>query len=223
MQTHTRVAILYSGRFYGDYTPTWYAHHLSHIIWPNNASVYITITSDNWCHAPVSVHNALRNGRVDIVQQTFALQVATAFHGWPKLQARFIPHNQNSITLPKLYEMLANTHRQIHLKRSGFYQSLYHKWYLQWSHYGHVDHFLREHSWRHDVLVRMRLDIAFERPPHLPQLRDLTDSHVFGLGYYAKVSFQVNLGGERCDEQGRKLISREAILEKVRTQSNKTA
>ena len=46
-----KVAVLYSGRFYGNATPSaWVASHLKNLIRPNAASVFVAVSVDNWCH-----------------------------------------------------------------------------------------------------------------------------------------------------------------------------
>jgi hypothetical protein len=46
-----RTAILYSGRFYGELTPSWIDHHLESLIVPNNASVFVVADAWNCLHA----------------------------------------------------------------------------------------------------------------------------------------------------------------------------
>ena len=44
------VAVVYSGRWYSTrLPPAWAENHLSHLIRPNNASVYVTVGALNWC------------------------------------------------------------------------------------------------------------------------------------------------------------------------------
>lgn len=218
-----KVAVLYSGRFYGEYTPMWYGHHLDTVIRPNNATVFITVDVDNWCHAPLSVRDALKNRSLDAAQAAFERQVRTAFKNWPLLHSRFIPPNtwatDPAITnmerlKSRLHGMYQGAALRNHIRRSSLVESLIVKWYEQWLHHSHVDHFMRQHESHHDVLVRLRLDLVFPKPPLLPPPSVLSDTTVYAISVYAKVSLNHSIMGVRCDDDGRDLESREHALQK---------
>ena len=64
--TLPRIALLYSGRWFGSgnqeigwaVTKRWVENHLTHVIQPNNASVFMVVSSSNWCGPPAGAIGA---------------------------------------------------------------------------------------------------------------------------------------------------------------------
>ena len=96
-----RVAVLYSGRFYGTATPNWFANQLQNLIIPNNASVFFVSDVQNWCNAPANVQTALAEGSAIgflNAAREFEDQVRRQFAEWGDVHAMLLPetHKQGS-------------------------------------------------------------------------------------------------------------------------------
>ena len=89
------VAVLYSGRFYGELTaPEWSKDHLNNLIVPNRAAVFVVVDPVNVCDTSGAVQRAL--GRANSSKWEAAslalLQEARAiFGGWDHLYAKVVP------------------------------------------------------------------------------------------------------------------------------------
>ena len=89
------VAVLYSGRFYGELTaPEWSKDHLNNLIVPNRAAVFVVVDPVNVCDTSGAVQRAL--GRANSSNWEAAslalLQEARAvFGGWDHLYAKVVP------------------------------------------------------------------------------------------------------------------------------------
>ena len=89
------VAVLYSGRFYGELTaPEWSKDHLNNLIVPNRAAVFVVVDPVNVCDTSGAVQRAL--GRANSSKWEEAslalLQEARAiFGGWDHLYAKVVP------------------------------------------------------------------------------------------------------------------------------------
>jgi hypothetical protein len=98
-----RVAVIYSGRWYGTATPqSWVENHLKRLIVPNKASVFVVTDADNWCHAPDGVRAKLSpnesyaayDASSEAFQEAsrhFAAGVAHVFRSWSDVHASLLP------------------------------------------------------------------------------------------------------------------------------------
>ena len=117
-----RVAVLYSGRFYGGLTQRWFDNHIDHFIRPNNASVFLAVSLTNWCDArpearatftaaggAAAFANADERVRAaeEKMLQSLQLQAVRAFHGWPYLFTSLVTAEQVNAT-GKLEYLLAD-------------------------------------------------------------------------------------------------------------------
>ena len=88
------VAVLYSGRFYGELTlPAWSKDHLDNLIVPNGAAVFVVVDPVNLCDKSSAVQRAisLPNASKWETASLALLQEATAvFGGWPNLYAKVV-------------------------------------------------------------------------------------------------------------------------------------
>ena len=89
------VAVLYSGRFYGELTsPAWSKDHLENLIVPNSAAVFVVADPLNVCDKSSAVQHAvtLSNSFKWETASLALLQEAKAvFGGWPNLYAKVVP------------------------------------------------------------------------------------------------------------------------------------
>lgn len=94
-----RVAILYSGRWFGQGTSIgwattmqWAQNHLEHVIKPNNASIYLVASSSNWCGPSSEAQQSQGSSSNDAILQR---ETRAAFRGWPDLHAALIPAQED--------------------------------------------------------------------------------------------------------------------------------
>ena len=87
-----KVAVVYSGRFFGPLTLRWIDNHLQHLIHPNRATVIVVSDLLNWCHAPLAAHLALAAGENgwQEAKRIFAKEVDAAFSDWPFIHAELL-------------------------------------------------------------------------------------------------------------------------------------
>ena len=90
-----KVAVLYSGRFLGPRLMSyWIQNQLAMLIVPNNASVFVVVSEENWCHVgaeALAAANASRSARVAALLRQ---DVRAAFSGWPHLHVSLLPQNR---------------------------------------------------------------------------------------------------------------------------------
>ena len=89
------VAVLYSGRFYGELTSSeWSRDHLENLIVPNRAAVFVLVDPVNVCDTSSAVQHAVRQSNSSKWQTASLalLQEAKAvFGGWTNLYAKVVP------------------------------------------------------------------------------------------------------------------------------------
>ena len=89
------VAILYSGRFYGELTlPAWSKDHLENLIVPNRAAVFVLVDPVNVCDTSSKVLDAVRGSNSSKWETaSFALlrEAKSVFGGWANLYAKVVP------------------------------------------------------------------------------------------------------------------------------------
>ena len=87
-----KVAVLYSGRFFGSLTLRWTDNHLQHLIRPNRATVIVVGDLYSWCHAPRAALLALAAGENgwQEAKRIYAGEVAAAFSDWPFIKAELL-------------------------------------------------------------------------------------------------------------------------------------
>ena len=109
------VAVLYSGRFYGELTaPEWSKDHLNNLIVPNRAAVFVVVDPVNVCDTSGAVQRAL--GRANSSKWEAAslalLQEARAiFGGWDHLYAKVVPPVKATDVEQKFKQVRARTGR----------------------------------------------------------------------------------------------------------------
>ena len=91
-----RVTVIYSGRFFGNLTPTWYDNHLRNLIRPNNATVILVADPENWCHAPPHATDALATAAFATAERALREEARRAFRGWANLHVALLPLNDPS-------------------------------------------------------------------------------------------------------------------------------
>ena len=89
------VAVLYSGRFYGELTaPEWSKDHLNNLIVPNRAAVFVVVDPVNVCDTSGAVQRALgRANSSNWEEASLALlqEARAIFGGWDHLYAKVVP------------------------------------------------------------------------------------------------------------------------------------
>ena len=106
------VAVLYSGRFYGELTlPAWSTDHLENLIVPNQATVFVVADPVNICDTSSTVHHAIRNSSWETASLALLHAAKSVFGGWPHLFAKVVPsvnhgHSDISTKLAKVYRQL---------------------------------------------------------------------------------------------------------------------
>ena len=107
------VAVLYSGRFYGELTaPEWSKDHLNNLIVPNRAAVFVVVDPVNVCDTSGAVQHAV--GRANSSKWEAAslalLQEARAiFGGWDHLYAKVVPPVKATDVEQKFKQVRART------------------------------------------------------------------------------------------------------------------
>ena len=106
------VAVLYSGRFYGELTlPAWSTDHLENLIVPNQATVFVVADPVNICDTSSTVQHAIRNSSWETASLALLHAAKSVFGGWPHLFAKVVPsvnHGHSDISTK-----LAKVHRQL--------------------------------------------------------------------------------------------------------------
>lgn len=203
-----KVAVLYSGRFYGNLSQKWYDNHLQYLVRPLDASVFITMDPDNWCHAPDEARTALSEKRWEDAEAIFQAEVRRAFENRPNVFARLKVslHNKSFVSSTVLKRMYSHAATRVSLPYSNFWYSLLRRWYMQFLHYADAEELRLEHG-PHDVVIRARLDVVFSALCVLPEREELLDRRrVFAIGYFGKMSYpgppMLDLMSEECDSSG---------------------
>ncbi|KAL1521445.1 hypothetical protein AB1Y20_021109 [Prymnesium parvum] len=219
-----RVAALYSGRFYGNQTPAWYANHLQHLIRPHNVSVFVVSDVENWCHAPAEARAAIHERRMHDADAIFQREVRAAFGEWPYVYARLISHasckyHDKILSEKTLEQMFRNAARAVNLTMSAHYwRWLLRRWYWQFFHYASAEALREEHA-PHDIVMRLRMDILFNVTAPMAKLEQMVadGSTVLGRAYYGKFAYSpephglmLDLMASHCDSEGKSLTSHAA-------------
>ena len=95
MRAAARLAVLYSGRFYGELTlPAWSKDHLDNLIVPNCAAVFVVVDSLNVCDRSSAVHRAVRlppnESKWEAASRALLQEARAIFGGWPDLYAKLV-------------------------------------------------------------------------------------------------------------------------------------
>ena len=216
-----RVAVLYSGRFYGNLTNSWIENHLRYLIRPLRAAVFVVGDVENWCHAPEDARKALSERRFADANHIFQREVRSAFgnrsHVYGRLVSGYGPDASHFLSATTLKHMYGSAAAAVPIVYSNFWYQLLRRWYMQFVHYADADELRREYG-SHDVVIRARLDVTFNRTCRLPPLDDGT---VGALGYFGKMSYpgppQLDLMSAECDDEGKTVHGRWAHeLKKLR-------
>lgn len=157
-----RVALLYSGRFFGaQISAGLIDNHLENIIKPNAAAVFVAVDPTTWCAAPLAARRAYGLGDRWTAETYLQEQVRSAFRNWHQLHVALISSEDPAI--PHLYGK-AGINAMNKLNATGHRAAIFiHKWYMQFDHYAKADA-LRQAYGPHDLVVRVRMDVEIERP-----------------------------------------------------------
>ena len=95
MRAAARLAVLYSGRFYGELTlPAWSKDHLDNLIVPNRAAVFVVVDSLNVCDRSSAVHRAVQlqpnESKWEAASRALLQEARVVFGGWPDLYAKLV-------------------------------------------------------------------------------------------------------------------------------------
>ena len=95
MRAAARLAVLYSGRFYGELTlPAWSKDHLDNLIVPNGAAVFVVVDSLNVCDRSSAVHRAVQlppnESKWEAASRALLQEARAVFGGWPDLYAKLV-------------------------------------------------------------------------------------------------------------------------------------
>ena len=89
------VAVLYSGRFYGELTaPEWSKDHLNNLIVPNRAAVFVVVDPVNVCDTSGAVQRALgraNSSKWEAASLALLQEARAVFGGWDHLYAKVVP------------------------------------------------------------------------------------------------------------------------------------
>ena len=86
------VAVLYSGRFYGELTPSeWSRDHLENLIVPNRAAVFVLVDPVNVCDMSGAVQHAVRQSNSSKASLALLQEAKAVFGGWTNLYAKVVP------------------------------------------------------------------------------------------------------------------------------------
>ena len=173
-----QVAALYSGRFFGLPTSASVAgDHLDNFIRPNDVDVFLTSDPTTWCDAPSRARTAFQSGDMRAAEAALVAQATDAFDGWRKLHVALIPAEEPSephsfgsagIEAAKIAVRGLESRWTRATGRAGLFM---HSWFMQYEHVAKTEALRRAYG-PHDVVVRLRFDVAFTVP-----LTFLADSH----------------------------------------------
>ena len=165
-----RVAVLYSGRWFGGLlSRVWIEHQLNFVVRPNHATVFVVADTENWCEAPDEARAELAartsSGR-RIAEAIFQHDVQVAWSGWDDVHATLLPDvsTQAGPPINQAYRTLSQRLNQSHGLRMGHYMcELMVRWYYQYEHVAHAVALSMAHG-SFDWLIRSRLDMVLNRP-----------------------------------------------------------
>ena len=167
-----RVAVLYSGRFFGTMTQSWFDNHLEFLIAPNNASIFLGIDCSNWCSIPQHAAAACREQRWSDASATLHRQVQKAFRGWADMHVAVHAGSMSIFPKQRAFAALQNCSNESVAKynpnqrRLGLAAFVMTSWLRQYRHVADTEA-LRRTKGPHDIIVRARLDVLFLEPLHL--------------------------------------------------------
>ena len=187
-----RVAVVYSGRWNGEHgAREAIRNHLERLIRPNRASVYIATDVSNWCAAPLDLveryatygsfgragsNTTAASGGTHAagtvtgpvshheLEEAFCAQVQSAFSGlWDDVSCALLPEEDAGLA----QRYLASAASRFGSLFGGYMRS----WYLQTARFARANAFRRVRATGpHDLIVRARFDLWFNKDVHLKQL-----------------------------------------------------
>ena len=110
-----RVAVIYSGRLYSArLTEAWFDNQLRNLIEPNNATVFVAVSVEQWCDVAKEVQRAaaLHGNRSAmnesaLIQSLLRRDLSAAFHDWPYVHGKLFPQ---SISISEDRATIQSTH-----------------------------------------------------------------------------------------------------------------
>jgi hypothetical protein len=201
-----RVAVLYSGRFFGKLAASWIANHMRHLIMPLNASIFVVAEPSSYCYlskasraaynSRAALNRARRNastGNISkasaaadlhfLAAQLFEVDVRDAFQPWNDVHAFLLPSENvaHGYFPHELGFSYRNAARRAYQQTSPFFFKMIERWYRQFHHVAAADTLRRNHG-PHDVVIRARIDAVFPHAIRLPAT--IGPKHVFAVKQY---------------------------------------
>ena len=181
--TQAKVAVLYSGRFFAAHlTPTWFESHLTNLIRPNRAAVFLSVDFSNWCSVPSAAAEELKAANKQEqrtskgvtwekrweqqTQNALRLlrdQASTAFQGYEKLYVRVYPSSLERVSKSDVINAARGRCNANHVHKFIASQVLM-SWKRQFDHFSGAEGLRKSLGDDHDVIIRARLDVVFLEP-----------------------------------------------------------
>eukprot|EP00316_Scyphosphaera_apsteinii_P011653 CAMPEP_0119315066 /NCGR_PEP_ID=MMETSP1333-20130426/34354_1 /TAXON_ID=418940 /ORGANISM="Scyphosphaera apsteinii, Strain RCC1455" /LENGTH=420 /DNA_ID=CAMNT_0007320295 /DNA_START=68 /DNA_END=1327 /DNA_ORIENTATION=+ len=167
-QDKVRVALIYSGRWFGSAGQHFVRNHLAHLLWPNQMvvrfSIFVVVSHKQWC-----THNAQamssETGTYRQRDQAEALlkqEVQAAFGTEFEIHVALVPDPYYNGAL--LYRLAQAASRAVgHNLASATSLKELVNWHRQFEAVARGEELRRVYG-RHDLIVRMRIDVRFEQP-----------------------------------------------------------
>lgn len=159
-----RVAAIYAGRWLGpEGSSKTVSDHLVNFIRPNLVEVFVAIDPTSWCAAPKKARRAYLAGDVATAEAVLTQQAVALFEHWPRLHVALVPAEDPSP--PHDYGLQAKKAMKAATGKTspGRVAVFMHRWYMQFDHVAKAELFRRAYG-PHDVVVRLRLDVALRLP-----------------------------------------------------------
>ena len=179
-----RVAVIYSGRWWGALAAPWVQNHLVNLLWPNQATVFVLVDHLNACHASTTVHSASHEADAEVA---FTQEVRDVFQHYPRLYATLVPSTRRSSTDgDAIWNLAASVLRwmnsSVNPAKRKHVPAMLRVWLAQFSSLARAEDLRRAHG-PHELVLRARLDLLFHHPVQLWRLPlSISDRRVFALG-----------------------------------------
>lgn len=219
-----RVAVLYSGRFFGSRSLSLVRNHLDALIRPYNASVFLVCDTSNWCHVPRDVAQAYLKGESShsSVERVLQRQVTSLFGKEAKAAFVNLQEGFYEYQTASAHEITRRHDARVakgDSTKAGYSPAgLMRRWFSQYSHIARAND-LRSVYGPHDLIVRMRLDAYFNAALDLHALWARMDnrpelaSRLLAQSFYVEqvTSLREMWGGFECrlnETDGQDLLDR---------------
>ena len=139
-RTLPRVAVLYSGRFFGSRSLHLVRNHLDALIRPYNASVFLVCDTSNWCHLPRDISQAYLKGESShsSVEMVLHRQVTSLFGNEAKAAFINLQEGFYEYQTASAHEITRRHHARVakgDTTKAGYSPAgLMRRWFSQYSH-----------------------------------------------------------------------------------------